>query len=119
MVYVGASGDFTMSFMHYFMFEYGADTAWDGGVMEVSIDGGDWMDVVEAGGVFSGEGYNGVINDGSSEGSGGYVNPVLGGRAGFVNTNAPDGRMLMQESLTFPDGTLKRQKSAIPLPYRY
>ena len=45
------------------MFE---DGAWDGGVIEISVDGGAWQDVEAAGGVFS-SGYNGVIvtNDAS------------------------------------------------------
>ena len=104
-VSVGASGDFSMSFMHYWDFEYSDDTAWDGGVIEVSIDGGEWTDVVAAGGSFSKDGgYTGIINDGSSAAAGGYVNPVLGGRAGFVGFS-PTG-WIAEESLTFPDGVL-------------
>ncbi|WP_306519158.1 rhombosortase-dependent M36 family metallopeptidase [Rheinheimera sp.] len=40
---VGYGGDFVMSFWHYFEFE----EAYDGGVVEISINGGAWMDVTK------------------------------------------------------------------------
>jgi hypothetical protein len=50
---VGFSGNFIMSFWHLYLLE--AD--WDGGVVEVSLNGGNWIDVTEAGGQFK-FGYN-------------------------------------------------------------
>ena len=46
---VGEGDDFSISFWHYYWIE--AD--WDGGVVEVSIDGGDWQDAADAGGEFA------------------------------------------------------------------
>lgn len=40
---VGYAGEFSLSFWHYFQFEAG----YDGGVIEVSVNGGDWMDVTK------------------------------------------------------------------------
>lgn len=75
---------FSVSFIHYYEFEAGG---FDGGVVEISTDGGEtWKDVTEAGGTFE-FGYNGTI---------GPFNDALNGRAGFVNTggyladNAPE-----------------------------
>ena len=45
--------DFSMSFWHFYWLENG----WDGAVLEISINGGSWMDVMDAGGTFS-TGYN-------------------------------------------------------------
>lgn len=52
-VTVGFAGDFTISFMNYYELEEG----YDGGVVEVSINGSDWLDVTEVGGVMA-HGYN-------------------------------------------------------------
>lgn len=99
-VTVAETGEFSMSFEHYYDFEFGDannvddTTPWDGGVIEISIDGGEWTDVVAAGGVFD-VGYNGTI---------GSYNPVLSERDGFVGLIASfwiDG-----ESITFPEGEL-------------
>lgn len=46
-----------VSFWHFYWIEDG----WDGGVIEISVDGGDWQDVTEAGGIFS-VGYAGPLN---------------------------------------------------------
>ncbi len=56
---VGYGGDFVISWWQYFEIE---DT-WDGGVVEVSVNGGDWADVTTMGGTFEGLGYSGVIDD--------------------------------------------------------
>jgi len=64
-----AEGAFTMSFEHYFQFEFagfaedGTAVGYDGGVIEITSDGGEtWQDVVAAGGSFtSGGGYNGLV----------------------------------------------------------
>jgi hypothetical protein len=68
---------FTVSFKHRFSFESGAGTNFDGGVIEVSNDGGaTWTDVGE-----ERAGYNGTIFDDSG-------NPI-GGRVAFV-ADSPD-----------------------------
>lgn len=46
-----------VSFWHFYWIEQD----WDGGVIEISVDGGDWQDVTEAGGIFS-VGYAGPLN---------------------------------------------------------
>lgn len=66
---VGYAGDFSLSFWHYFQLEAG----YDGGVIEISVNGGDWMDVtkVQKGGTatapvyaaFSNGGYNGTLSE--------------------------------------------------------
>jgi hypothetical protein len=97
---VADSGDFVIAFDHYYEFEYGDpsnprdETAWDGGVMEISVDSGDWVDVTAAGGTFL-SGYNGVIAQ---------SNPYLSNRPGFISL-IPD-TWIAPESLTFSDGTL-------------
>ncbi|PCK29859.1 rhombosortase-dependent M36 family metallopeptidase [Pseudoalteromonas piscicida] len=52
---VGYGGDFTISFWHLYFLE----DNWDGAVVEISINGGNWIDVTskEAGGTFR-NGYN-------------------------------------------------------------
>jgi hypothetical protein len=47
-----------LSFWHRFNFEDG----FDGGVLEVSVNGGPWQDVLAAGGSFVAGGYNGTID---------------------------------------------------------
>jgi len=56
---VGYEGDYTISFWHYYDMEEEADAGfgYDGGVVEISVNGGDWADVTEMGGVFEGAGY--------------------------------------------------------------
>jgi hypothetical protein len=71
-------GGFTLAFDHYFAFSDSSGTVVltspDGGVIEVSIDGGAWQDVSTVASFTSGA-YNGVVNTGS------------GNRAGYVATN--------------------------------
>ena len=45
---VGDEGDFEVSFFHF----YDIERRFDGGVVEVSVDGEDWTDVTNVGGVF-------------------------------------------------------------------
>ncbi|MBA6289495.1 M36 family metallopeptidase [Colwellia sp. MB3u-4] len=87
---VAASGDFAMNFEHYYEFE--ADS-WDGGVVEISVDGGDWTDVVDAGGVFD-IGYNGQVLE---------YNPYLPNRNAFVEYLTTD---YAPEAIRFADGLL-------------
>ena len=60
---VSETGPFNISFFHFYQIESG----WDGGVVEVSIDGEDWVDVEIAGGVFA-TGYPGSFNAGARQG---------------------------------------------------
>ncbi|MDH4459707.1 MAG: M36 family metallopeptidase [Nevskia sp.] len=70
-------GPFTMTFEHYYQFEFagfdddGTAVGYDGGVIEITSDGGaTWQDVVAAGGTFtSGGGYNGVVLALSTDGT--------------------------------------------------
>ncbi len=102
MVKVGASGEFAMDFNHYYEYEVSpadGDTPaiyWDGSVLEISVDGGDWTDVIAAGGSFTENGgYNGTLVD---------SNPVLGGRTAFVDTIST--LWITPERITFPEGTM-------------
>jgi large repetitive protein len=74
---VNATAPLVVSFEHVHQFEHdAAPTAWDGGVIEVSSDGGaTWVDVSTV----VDPGYNGTIFVGAG-------NP-LSGRAAFSNTN--------------------------------
>lgn len=56
------------------------ETNWDGLVLEISIDGGSFIDILEAGGSFTAGGYNAVLN-----GTG--TNPIRGRQAwtGFTS----------------------------------
>jgi hypothetical protein len=53
---VGFGGNFEMSFWHFYWLEQ----SFDGGVVEISVNGGDWVDVTEVGGVFQ-TGYTGEL----------------------------------------------------------
>jgi hypothetical protein len=72
---IGFDGDFEMSFWHFYWLE---DT-WDGGVIEISLNGGDWVDVTTVGATFD-VGYSGTLQE---------DNPAqaLGNRAAFTGTN--------------------------------
>jgi hypothetical protein len=73
---VGA-GPFSFAFQHAYAFEFSSGIYWDGGVIEISDNGGGtWTDI----GVLVTPGYGGTITTTSG-------NP-LGGRAGFVNQSA-------------------------------
>lgn len=77
------SAAFTFSFDHYYQFEYagslsdGTPVSYDGGVLEVSQDGGQtWADVTAAGGSFTEGGYNGLVL---------ALDEENGGREGFAD----------------------------------
>lgn len=71
---VGATSLTRLSFWHRFATEEG----FDGGVLEVSTDGGaTWSDVLAAGGSFLTGGYNGALN-------------ALSGRPGWTGTSTPE-----------------------------
>lgn len=52
----------TVSFRHSFDTEAG----WDGGVLEISINGGSFQDILAAGGSFVSNGYNGQLGSGTN-----------------------------------------------------
>ncbi|MFN6963857.1 MAG: M36 family metallopeptidase [Pyrinomonadaceae bacterium] len=73
----------TVTFRHSFQTE----ANWDGGVLEISMSGGSWQDIVAAGGRFLVGGYNASLGNG--------VNNPIAGRAawtgnsgGFITTTA-------------------------------
>jgi len=55
---------------------------WDGAVMEIRIDDGDWRDILAAGGVFETGGYDGMLDACC-------MNP-LGGRLGWSGRSGPN-----------------------------
>lgn len=62
------SEPFTLSFKHYFAFELNQSgttvRGYDGGVIEISIDGGAWTDIFETDAIVTeGSGYNGSLRD--------------------------------------------------------
>ncbi|MBV9493545.1 MAG: M36 family metallopeptidase, partial [Acidobacteria bacterium] len=74
---VDGSGSFNMQFDHSWGFEFDAGGNYDGGVIEISVNGGAFAD-------FGASAYNGVILN-----YGGANNPnPLKGRNGFVNNSA-------------------------------
>jgi hypothetical protein len=73
---IGYNGAFKVSWWHYFEFE----SQYDGGVVEVSINGGNWVDVTEVGGTFMGDGYLAELVDHSGQ--------PLPNRGTFTDANA-------------------------------
>jgi hypothetical protein len=73
---VAATGSFSFTFSHSFSFEQDATNAYDGGMIELSNNGGaSWVDI----GASASPGYNGTLFTGSN-------NP-LSGRNAFVRTS--------------------------------
>jgi hypothetical protein len=73
---VGYYGDFTISFYGYYDLEEG----YDAGVVEVSVNGGEWADVTDMGGTFEGFSYWGL-------GSGYLQDAEVIGRPAFTGQN--------------------------------
>ena len=57
---IGYGGDFEMSFWHFYWLE----ETWDGGVIEISLNGGNWVDVTDVGGTFD-FGYTSTLQPGN------------------------------------------------------
>ena len=70
-----------ISFRHRWAFEADVDGLYDGGVLEISVNGGVYQDILAAGGSFAAGGYTGTIDNG-------FSNPLAGRAAwtGTVNT---------------------------------
>jgi hypothetical protein len=62
-----------------FQNRYDTEANWDGGVLEISIGGGDFQDIIAAGGRFITGGYNGVL--------GTSTNNPLNGRAAWTGSS--------------------------------
>ncbi|WP_404343404.1 rhombosortase-dependent M36 family metallopeptidase [Pseudoalteromonas mariniglutinosa] len=59
---IGFTGDFEVSFWHFYLIEQ----EWDGGVVEISVNGGEWLDVTAMGGTFT-KGYDGPLIENDSQ----------------------------------------------------
>ena len=87
-----------ISFDHWFSFEYagqadGVDYGYDGGVLQVSLDGGSFTDVTLLGGNFTAGGYNGYMLD------------VFGETPAFIGQTNEDGQM-QQSVLSMGSGLM-------------
>ncbi|NVJ60633.1 MAG: peptidase M36 [Gammaproteobacteria bacterium] len=97
-VTVAETGAMTMSFFHYYEFEssendqQGIDYL-DGGVIEVSVDGGDWVDVTSIGGTIE-PNYSGTVLE---------SNPVIGSRQAFVGPIQQFGQSV---TVSIPEGDI-------------
>lgn len=60
---------------------YDTEVSWDGGVLEISINGGAFQDIITAGGSFLQNGYNGILF------ANGVNNPLAGRSAWNGNSN--------------------------------
>jgi uncharacterized repeat protein (TIGR01451 family) len=90
---VGPAGVFTLTFQHAWAFEFDAGGNYDGGVVEISVNGGTFTDF---GTSATAGGYNGNLIT-----YGGNLNP-LAGRLGFVQTSGGTTTTLTQ---TIPAGS--------------
>jgi hypothetical protein len=88
-----ASPAATVSFRN----QYDSEPGWDGGVLEISIAGGPFQDIITAGGRFIENGYNGALGAGTNNPlanrnawsglSGGYLNTTVQLPASALNQN--------------------------------
>ncbi len=85
---VGFSGNFNMEFWHF----YAIEERWDGGVIEIRINDGEWRDVTDAGGNFD-VGYVDTLRPQEAQ--------VLGDRQTFTGRNITDGVFGNQEVVRF------------------
>ncbi|MBS1796355.1 MAG: M36 family metallopeptidase [Acidobacteria bacterium] len=76
-VYAISAAATTLSFRH----RFDTETGWDGGVVEISIAGGAFQDIIAAGGTFLQNGYNGTL------GANGTNNPLGGRQSWSGNSN--------------------------------
>ena len=65
-----------------FLNDYDTESSYDGGLLEISIDGGEFVDILAAGGSFVEGGYTGAVaglggSDGWTGSSGGYIDTVV------------------------------------------
>lgn len=69
----------TVSFRH----RFSTETGWDGGVLDISIGGGPFTDIIAAGGAFISNGYTAGLGQGGSVG----FNPLQGRQSWTGNSN--------------------------------
>lgn len=69
----------TFSFRH----RFSTETGWDGGVLDISIGGGPFNDIIAAGGAFISNGYTAGLGQGGSVG----FNPLQGRQSWTGNSN--------------------------------
>ncbi|MDO6445189.1 rhombosortase-dependent M36 family metallopeptidase [Colwellia sp. 1_MG-2023] len=72
---IGFDGEFTIQWWHL----YNLEADWDGAAVEISVNGGDWVDVTEMGGQFLGDGYTNTLLD--------YTTSALADRNVFSGIN--------------------------------
>lgn len=75
-----SSASAQLTFRHY----YNTETGWDGGVLEISVGGGAFTDILSAGGTFVTGGYNRTLNSSGNPLSGRQA--WSGNSSGFVTT---------------------------------
>jgi hypothetical protein len=71
----------TVSFRH----RFDTEAAWDGGVIDISIGGGSFTDIVSAGGSFITNGYNSTMTAATPSGT--YTPNPLNGRQGWTGNS--------------------------------
>lgn len=96
----------TLKFKHRYSFEADASAAYDGGVVELSDDGGTlWVDVMSVPGVTMSNGYNGTLTAPSTNPIGGrkaFCRESTGFAAGdFVESSVQIGPILAGKTLLF------------------
>jgi len=101
---VADSGALSINFDHYYLFESSEDNQgeiqnWDAGVIEVSVDGADFVDVVDFGASLS-EPYNGTVSS---------FNDQIGGRQAYTFTRDENDLQLSENAITFADGLVNGQ----------
>jgi hypothetical protein len=100
------AGPSQLSFRNYYNLEWSGAVGYDGGVLEINVNGGGWSDILDAGGSFSSGGYIAAISTL-------YSNPLAGrsawtgNSAGFINTvvNLPSAAAGQQVQLRWLCGT--------------
>ncbi len=80
------SGNAQLTFRH----SYNSEFAWDGGVLEISINGGAFTDIVDAGGSFETGGYNWALNRTADGNTNALQSRAAwtGNSGGFITTTA-------------------------------
>jgi hypothetical protein len=77
---------------------FSLQTSGDGGVLEISINGGAFADIIAAGGVFLAGGYNGTINTTTSS--------PIGGRAAWTGANTAGSNGFITTRVLLPGAAL-------------
>ncbi|HEV7699523.1 MAG TPA: M36 family metallopeptidase, partial [Pyrinomonadaceae bacterium] len=82
-----SSASSTITFRHNYNTEVSSNTTWDGGVLEISVSGGNWRDIMTAGGSFTQNGYNTTLGVSTNNPLNGR--PAWGGNSGgYITTTA-------------------------------